>query len=525
LVLKGNANANQPALGCLYPGVDDSKTEWPGSGMLYDRIAAQCCTGGSGANACRRNVPGSGCVAGTSTDTLGGLIDKFTYAENEEFCTSKGLFMCEQSCKGRGCFYNKHPVFTSLPCNIDPPDPEPTPTPTPVPTPTPTPTPEPPSDGSCTNTCVWAFDSECDDGGPGAEYSDCELGSDCSDCGPRAPPPPSVASPPSPPKSPRAASPPPSDLIERCVTSAGSGINAGPSPYSAPTFSELDVDGKIVGGEEVQPERALQYQVSLGDSPFCGGSIIGDKWVLTAAHCLPVYTVKVGVHNQNADPLNCVQRREVKNTFRHPLYNSGTLDYDIAVLELKSPVDYAPIALNTDTSLESAGTKLTVSGWGRTSSGGPVSEVLLKVSVPVVATNECNQNYGGAITEQMICAGQAGGGKDSCQGDSGGPIVYAPEDGGAPVLVGIVSWGEGCALPNRPGVYTRVSVLADWVNEKMTGRRSLSDRSQQKQKPMKRVVDEDPYTASYADAYIASYADIAAGRQQKKKPMKRSLLL
>ena len=135
------------------PGVDEGKDIWEGSGLTHDVIAAQCCTVGG---TCSREVNGE-CVAGHSK-SLNGAIMPFTYAKNEEFCTANGLEMCKQSCAGKGCWYNYHPVFTSLPC----------------------PAPEP-----CTNTCQYYDDTECDDGGPGAEWSECPLGSDCDDCGDR----------------------------------------------------------------------------------------------------------------------------------------------------------------------------------------------------------------------------------------------------------------------------------------------------------------------------------------------------
>merc|ERR1712003_519981 len=135
LVLSGGSTVANP-VGCLMPGVDDDKMVWPGSGLRYDTIAAQCCTA---AGECRRSIRGQ-CVAGNSR-TLNGAIEMFTYAKLEEFCTANGLELCTQSCAGEGCSYNSHPVFTSLPCPSPPPSMVPSPTP-------PSPSPPPPSSSS-----------------------------------------------------------------------------------------------------------------------------------------------------------------------------------------------------------------------------------------------------------------------------------------------------------------------------------------------------------------------------------------
>ena len=108
--------------------------------------------------------------------------------------------------------------------------------------------------------------------------------------------------------------------------------------------------------------------------------------------------------------------------------------------------------------------KLFLQGWGTTSSGGSISEDLLKVEVPFVDKETCEQDYTGyTISDNMLCAGEKG--KDSCQGDSGGPLVAY--DNGSPVLVGVVSWGIGCAFEGYPGVYAKVSNYLDWIENVM----------------------------------------------------------
>ncbi|KAJ4432547.1 hypothetical protein ANN_21170 [Periplaneta americana] len=117
-------------------------------------------------------------------------------------------------------------------------------------------------------------------------------------------------------------------------------------------------------------------------------------------------------------------------------------------------------AIPLETGSVSAGTSAVVSGWGTTSEGGSASTTLRQVAVPIVSDSSCNSAYSsyGGITARMICAGYTSGGKDACQGDSGGPLVANGK------LIGIVSWGAGCARPNYPGVYTKVSALRSWIS-------------------------------------------------------------
>lgn len=232
---------------------------------------------------------------------------------------------------------------------------------------------------------------------------------------------------------------------------------------------------QIVGGTEATPNE-FPWQILLtygGLSASCGGSIIHESWILTAAHCVqgdnPSWrTVVAGIHDRTSDAANpYLQRRAVKRITIHPNYNNSTLDYDIALLELEIPLTLntkvAPITLagNSDGALYNAGTVLTVSGWGHTTYGGSVAIRLQKVNVPVVSSLTCNDAYG-SITNRMFCAGNiASGGVDSCQGDSGGPIFK--NDNGTYKLTGVVSSGTGCAWPGYPGIYTHVQNLRPWV--------------------------------------------------------------
>ena len=173
---------------------------------------------------------------------------------------------------------------------------------------------------------------------------------------------------------------------------------------------------------------------------------------------------------------------DVATIISHPDYDSGTTNNDVAILKLSTPIEESDlikyITLPEAGSDPAAGVDAVVAGWyvllcpnlhihhmltakcrGSRGSGVPDTNALQKVTVPIVSREECNTLYSGRITDGMICAGFDEGGKDSCQGDSGGPLT---DPSGA--LIGIVSWGQGCALPDYPGVYTHVANYVDFIN-------------------------------------------------------------
>ncbi|XP_070849286.1 trypsin-like [Chaetodon trifascialis] len=227
-------------------------------------------------------------------------------------------------------------------------------------------------------------------------------------------------------------------------------------------------NARIVGGQNVAP-GSWPWQVSLDDpffGSFCGGSIITSEWVLTAAHCVSPgdnVVARMGLHSLTGPNPNEVSRA-VDEIICHPEYNSFTFDNDICLLKLSAPVNFTdyvfPVCLASENSTFHTGTSSWITGWGATGNGS-FPNILQEVNVPVVGNNECNCSYSG-ITENMICAGFTDGGKDSCQGDSGGPMVT--KEGFAWVQIGVVSWGEGCALPDFPGVYARVSQYQEWIS-------------------------------------------------------------
>jgi secreted trypsin-like serine protease len=156
----------------------------------------------------------------------------------------------------------------------------------------------------------------------------------------------------------------------------------------------------------------------------------------------------------------------------HESYDRATQQNDIALIKLKSPIAGRVIPLAAGSLMVPTGQPLEVTGWGATTEGSGASSTLLRATVPLADTAGCNARdaYNGRIKEGMLCAGYREGGIDSCQGDSGGPLVWRTADG--PVLVGIVSWGDGCARKLKYGIYTRVSVFRDWIDRELGGDRN-----------------------------------------------------
>ncbi|XP_017476405.1 PREDICTED: trypsin-1-like [Rhagoletis zephyria] len=230
------------------------------------------------------------------------------------------------------------------------------------------------------------------------------------------------------------------------------------------SFSSLLL-GRIVGGTSARDIVDFPYIVSvrLFNKHFCGGSIINERTVITAAHCLKGISasyvrVHAGTKSRSSHEGVLVDASAVHYD---PRFNMATMDYDIGLVRLASGLTFSskiqPIALPTEGELVLDGDVALVAGWGFTTPQGSGSYLLRYARVPIVNQAVCNRQLNEYLTDRMICAGYAKGGIDACQMDSGGPLVVDEK------LVGIVSWGLGCAQPNKPGVYTRVAELIPWV--------------------------------------------------------------
>lgn len=254
-------------------------------------------------------------------------------------------------------------------------------------------------------------------------------------------------------------------------------------PVQVPTFNlgASPFSSRIVGGTVATPnEFPWQVYLVINSSWTCGGSVIKPQYILTAAHCVTnddgslvaasQIRAYMGMHDKRYVTAN-TQSRVGAQLFVHGLYDVETYDYDIAVVKLNTPltintyVKTIQLAKGSETNLFVAGNDVTVSGWGTTSYGGYTSNFLRKTTLDIIGRATCNRDnsYAGSITSRMLCAARPG--KDSCQGDSGGPLFL--RNSGIYKQVGVVSWGNGCAAPAYPGVYTHLGVLRNWVATKV----------------------------------------------------------
>ncbi|NWJ12041.1 CTR2 protein, partial [Crypturellus undulatus] len=280
-----------------------------------------------------------------------------------------------------------------------------------------------------------------------------------------------------------------------CLVLAGSARATNSLPKAAcgvPAIAPI-IHGysRIVNGEPAVP-GSWPWQVSLQRNDgfhFCGGSLISENWVVTAAHCSVRTTdqVVLGEYDQ-ASPSEDVQVMAIEKVFKNPKFNMLTIRNDITLLKLASPARLSsrvsPVCLPEASDDFPGGLTCVTTGWGLTDPTGKAPRVqrcwagggraltarlsaasqtpalLQQAALPLLTNAQCKEYWGFRIADVMVCAGADGA--SSCMGDSGGPLVCQKD--GVWTLVGIVSWGSSNCSPSVPGVYARVTELRSWID-------------------------------------------------------------
>lgn len=227
-------------------------------------------------------------------------------------------------------------------------------------------------------------------------------------------------------------------------------------------FAEV-VDWRIVGGNAVTVLRKYPWIVSLrhNNKHYCGAMLIHPNWLISAKHCFRM-TKKpdIWIGGLNFEQDGDFIKRTAEQIVEHP-------DLDVALIKLNKPVtERTPIKVNNNPNI-AIGTQTDAIGWGRLAEGGSTTNILQEVTLPIVDAQKCVDLYGSAKfnKEKMLCAGIDNGGKDACQGDSGGPLIinWNDQDPATQYLVGITSWGIGCARSGKLGVWINIASILPWV--------------------------------------------------------------
>ncbi|KAF1479216.1 Transmembrane protease serine 11E, partial [Eudyptes chrysocome] len=265
-------------------------------------------------------------------------------------------------------------------------------------------------------------------------------------------------------------------LTGKCLRFVGAAFSLTGCGIRRQTFSFTGVE-RIIGGQRARDgEWPWQASIQLDGTHRCGASVISNKWLVTAAHCFRGardprrWTASFGILLRPPK-----QKKFIRRIIIHERYSNFVFDheYDVAVVELASAIEFTSdvhsVCLPEASHVFPENTSCFVTGWGALENDGECYSVnqLRQAEVKIISTAICNrrQVYGGAVTPGMLCAGYLEGQVDACQGDSGGPLVHA-NSRGIWYLVGIVSWGDECGKPNKPGVYTRVTYYRNWINSK-----------------------------------------------------------
>ncbi|XP_004690244.2 PREDICTED: chymotrypsinogen B-like [Condylura cristata] len=226
---------------------------------------------------------------------------------------------------------------------------------------------------------------------------------------------------------------------------------------------------RIVNGKLTIP-GSWPWQVSLQDSSgshFCGGSLINESWVVTAAHCnvSTYHTVVAGIFKLSTKKKKNLQVLRIAQVFENPSFNFTTRNYDIALLKLATSARFSkvvsPVCLPRAQDNFTAGSVCVTTGWGKNDIQGKASNTLQQATLPLLSNAECMKSWGDNISDLMVCAGSNR--VAFCEGDSGSPLVCQKD--GAWTLVGVVSWGNETCSTSMPGVSTRVTKVMPWIEE------------------------------------------------------------
>ena len=247
--------------------------------------------------------------------------------------------------------------------------------------------------------------------------------------------------------------------------------------------SNVDATGYIIGGQPVTDPNKYKYVVSLRkwESHFCGGALIAPDLVISAAHCENIDGARIGGLDKNSEDqptfgsltkktqsTQCTPATRSVDKHIHPDFEVNYVN-DIMIVKLPEQMDqdlFPPIKVNRFKTTPQNGDSLHVVGWGQTVANGgdsTMTDILQEAEIKAVPQQVCKQMFGNYLHDDMMCAWDPG--QDSCQGDSGGPLVF--DNFGTDVIVGVVSWGFGCASSTHPGVYSRLSANYDWIRDKV----------------------------------------------------------